>query len=225
MPKSRVYLIASPIGDHLADLSLAATRVLPKLRHLFIEADDTYIARLREHGIIGPEQQLHVLDHPQLERARELLAAGESFAILASSGIPCFVDPGREIVDLCLSQHLDEIELVPLGMSSALDAALSMCGTDVTFFRFNGHYPEHFLPPMKGGAALPVVYFVRGHALAAFVDEVVPALEPIRRLVVLKDLRKKRRARVLVASPAADGSLGVPEVEDDADLVCVVDRS
>ena len=222
MATTRVYLVASPIGDHLSDLSVAATRTLRKVRHLFVEAEDAYLERLRQHGIIGPEHILHLLDQPHLEQVKELLAAHESFALLPSSGIPCFVDPGREIVDLCLGEYLDEVELVPVGMSSALDAALSACGADVTFFRFNGHYPEQFLAPEQDGAMVPLVYFVRGHALTSFVDEIVGKLSPVRRVVVLKDMRKKGRSRIFVLT--AEGGQEAPEVAPDADLVCVIDR-
>jgi 16S rRNA C1402 (ribose-2'-O) methylase RsmI len=221
-----VFLIASPIGDYLQDLSVSAIHTLESVTHVFVEANDKYLERLRERNIISDRHQVYLLSEPQLERAQGFIQAKEPFAILASSGIPCFLDPGSELVALCLDHHLDDVDLIPVGVSSALDAALCMCGLDVDIFHFNGHYPEHHVfessLPDNG---IPLVYFVRGGHVADFLADVRTHVSHVRRLVLLKDLRKKQRAQVTVVSwpPADDGKQ--PIDPPDADYVCVIDRS
>lgn len=223
--RTPVYLIATPIGDYLQDMSVAALHALRGVSHVFLEAQDGFAERLQEQGILGAEHQLHFLDHPQVEQARTLIEAHEPFAILASSGIPCFLDPGRHIVAACLAHHLADVELTPLGVSSALDAALCMCGLDVDLFHFNGHYPENYVFEQPApDPRLPLVYFVRGPAVCSFVREVAEQVPGVRQLILLKDIRKKRRARVTVLRDLASGLPDVPADVDDADYVGVIDR-
>lgn len=221
-----VYLIATPIGDYMQDMSVAALHALKTLRHLFLEADDGFAARLREQGLVGDQHRIYYLDEPQVERAKELIAAAEPFGVLASSGIPGFLDPGREIVDLCLDQHLSEVELVPLGVSSALDAALCMCGVDLDLFHFNGHYPERYVfESLADTPELSVVYFVRGGSIQAFLREADEQISGVRRVLCFKDVRKKQRARTFVVRPTDLQQGELPADEADADYVCVVDRT
>jgi hypothetical protein len=221
-----VYLVAAPIGDYMQDMSVAAIHTLRSVRHVFVEADDQFVERLRGQQILTGAHRVYSLARDQLDRARELIASEQPFAIVASSGIPCFLDPGRNIVRLCLDEHLADVELVPIGMSSALDAALCMCGTDIDRFLFNGHYPENYdLTGPFPDRAVPLVYFVRGPAVTAFVRESTAAIEHIQRIVVLKDMRKKQRARVMVLHPARpEGLAELPVDEADADYTCVIDR-
>ncbi|RLB64755.1 MAG: hypothetical protein DRI90_03855 [Deltaproteobacteria bacterium] len=221
-----VFLIASPIGDYLQDLSVSAIHTLKSVTHVFVEANDKYLERLRERGILSDQHRVYLLSDPQVDRARGFIRAQEPFAILASSGIPCFLDPGSELVALCLDHHLDDVELIPVGVSSALDAGLCMCGLDVDIFHFNGHYPEHHIfessLPDNG---IPLVYFVRGATVSAFVAEVRAKVPNVRRLVLLKDLRKKRRSLVTVVRWPEDDDGQLPPDPADADFVCVIDRS
>lgn len=223
--RTPVYLVAAPIGDYMQDMSVAAIHALRSVRHLFVEADDEFVARLREQQIIGADHKIYSLVTDQVNRAVELVEAAEPFAVVASSGIPCFLDPGRRIVRRILDRHLDQVELVPVGLSSALDAALCMCGTDIDRFHFNGHYPENyeFEDPLPD-AGVPLVYFVRGPSVRAFVRDAMAAIPGIVRIVVLKDVRKKQRARVVVLRPLRDGLGELPADEADADYTCVVDR-
>jgi hypothetical protein len=223
--RTPVYLVAAPIGDYMQDMSVAAIHALRGVRHVFVEADDRFVARLRAQQILSERHHVYSLVTDQVGRARDLIVAQQPLAIVASSGIPCFLDPGRHIVRMCLDHHLDEVELVPVGVSSALDAALCMCGTDIDRFRFNGHYPEnHQFDASLPDLGVPLVYFVRGPAIGAFVREVLAEIPHIQRLVVLKDVRKKQRARVMVLRPETLDLADLPAEEEDADYTCVIDR-
>ena len=56
---------------------------------------------------------------------------------------------------------MDDVSLIPLGMSSALDAALSMSGLDIQQFYFCGHYPENHLVTWPV-VSRPLVFYVAG---------------------------------------------------------------
>jgi len=161
MNKTPVYLISAPIGSYLSDMALASLQQIRATTHLFIESRGRFIMKLTSKGYITDKHTLIPLDGDSLAIARKLLASKNSFAILADTGNPCFVDPGYDIVRHILDECLDQVTLVPLGMSSALDAALSMAGLDIQKFVFCGHFPENHLerPPSTG---VPLVYYVAG---------------------------------------------------------------
>jgi 16S rRNA (cytidine1402-2'-O)-methyltransferase len=218
-----VYLVASPIGDYLGDLSLAAVHTLKNVAHVFLEADDRYAARLREQGLISSRHQVHFLDQPQLEPARELIRAQKPFALLSSCGIPCFLDPGRDIVRACLDDHADEVELVPIGVSSVLDAALCLSGVQAAMFHFNGHYPEKYrFESAPDEIEVPLVYYVRGDALHEFLEELRARVAHVRRVVLLENLRKKGRSRIRVLRDFEREEL--PPNDASADYACVIER-
>ena len=161
MNKTLVYLISAPIGSYLSDMPLASLQQIRGTRNLFIESNGRFIKKLTAKGYITDQHTLIPLDGDSLTIARELLAGDTSFALLADTGNPCFVDPGYDIVRHILDECLDKVTLVPLGMSSALDAGLSMAGLDIQKFIFCGHFPENHMksPPNTG---YPLVYYVAG---------------------------------------------------------------
>ena len=140
---------------------MASLQQIQSTRVLFIESQSRFVRKLQAKGYITAQHQLIVLDQQSCSIARGLLDQRRSFAILADTGNPCFVDPGYDIVRLILDEYLSSVSFVPLGMSSALDAALSMSGLDIQQFYFCGHFPENHLSswPM---IARPLVFYVAG---------------------------------------------------------------
>jgi len=223
MARCKVYLIPSPIGDHFTDFSFAGLRAIEKLEHLFVEAADAFLDRMRARGLITDRHQVVVLSDAEacVTRATALVEAGASFGILASSGVPCFVDPGHQVVARLLDHHLHQVEFVPVGMSSALDAALAMSGRDIQRFVFGGHAPECYtLDASILAPGLPLIYFVRGPGVRALLDELRTQGAAVQRVLLFKDIRKKSRFTVTLLTDAnppdnlADGS--------DADYVMVI---
>lgn len=232
MGRSKVFLIPSPIGDSFGDFSLAGLQIIEAVTHLFAEADDAFIARMRKGDRITAQHEVYFLSGEATAdgpfdreacpaKASELVRAGKSFAILASSGLPCFVDPGFDVVNRLLQQHMDEVELVPVGMSSAMDAALSMSGVDIQQFVFLGHVPEYYsIGPEFFAHGFAVVYYVRGPALAALLGEVGKLNLKIDRIMIFKDIRKKSRSRVFLRHDT-DLPPGA-SLESDVDYVVVI---
>lgn len=177
--KIPVYLITAPVGEIMADMSLTAARVIPKLPLLIHENTGSgngpdLVDRLREQKIIPDGQRLIPVDYGLPDRQcrqaiDDCLQKGESFGIMADSGMPCFVDPGIEVVRYLLDRWADNVELVPVGASSAKDAAIMASGVDCTRFIFMGHYPENILWfENLLGAGLPGIAYVRGDAADRF---------------------------------------------------------
>lgn len=176
-----VYCIATPIGDYLSDFSLNALRLIRRLPILFVEntltPGDDLIARLKSRGLISDDQKLIELTESsigkmEIEFIDELVAARQSFGLMADRGLCCFLDPGLTVVRHLITRHADTVDLVPIGASSALDAALMISGVDCSRFVFLGHYPEVFFWPNEViHQKIPLVAYVRGDSLCRFLDE------------------------------------------------------
>jgi len=179
--KPKLYLIAAPIGDFFGDLSVNALQTLRRIRVVFVEdtgfdVEDLLVEKLRAKGILTEEHKLIPIAGPddsrrQLPLVDKLIREGTSFAILADRGLPCFIDPGTEIVNHVIEKHQGEVDLVPIGASSAMDAAIAMSGVNCTRFTFLGHYPQdHGLDRDFLRLGVPIVIYVRGDSLVSFVE-------------------------------------------------------
>lgn len=177
--KLPVYFMAAPIGDHITDISIAVTRLIGQLEMLIVEnigtvGEDDLIGRLRAMGIVSAGQQLvglSGLDHHEVcpPCVDQFVKDRKSFGMIADKGLCCFVDPGRSVVRHLLDNYSDTVELVPVGASSAMDAAIMISGVNCTNFVFMGHYPEshHWFPEMVS-RGVPTIAYVRGDSLKAF---------------------------------------------------------
>lgn len=177
--KLPVYLMAAPIGEYITDISIAVTRLIGQLELLIVEdlgavGKDDLIEKLRAKGIVSADQQLvglSGLDHHEVcpPCVDQFVKARKSFGMIADKGLCCFVDPGRSVVRHLLDNYADTVELVPVGASSAMDAAIMISGVNCTNFVFMGHYPEShqwFHELVNGG--VPTIAYVRGDSVKAF---------------------------------------------------------
>jgi 16S rRNA C1402 (ribose-2'-O) methylase RsmI len=195
--KTPVYLIPSPIGDDLTDFSVASLRALKTVTHIFVEHEPRFVERMLEKSVFEARHVIHYLDARDATAAVTLVRARTPIAIMAASGIPCFVDPGHEVIAALWDQCIDDVELTPLGMSSALDAALAMSGLNVAGFLFFGHFPErHQSVSLLGSTTIPIVSYVRGPAVRRFVEEAESRCPNGTKLLAMRDIRKKSRTRM-----------------------------
>ena len=221
----RVYVMASPIGDILSDFSVAALRVLERIEHVFIEAEDETAQRLRERGVIRPHHKVFSFEDPGgcLSVVERLVRDRVDFAVLASSGIPGLVDPGWQVLDwLYRSGHWRDAQLHPVGVSSALDGALALAGQQMDRFVFGGHYPEHYLlrELRSSHRSLPIIHYVRGPAIQAYLDSAWGAYRPSR-VLIFQDLRKRDRSRVWVQSSQQEQTTLSEQPETDYVVLCI----
>jgi len=83
-----------------------------------------------------------------------LLENGKDIALVSDAGTPCISDPGYKIVDMA---HAAGFTIVPVCGASAVVAALSASGFDISSFGFVG-----FLPRNKSGITKSLSKFLPG---------------------------------------------------------------
>lgn len=201
MSRTKVYIIPSPIGDLLEDFSVASLRTIKKLTYLFVEEDDNFIVRMRRKKVITDNHKLFFLNDSKTSciHAAELIKKKQPFGIMASSGLPCFIDPGYEIINILLLNYIHEIELVPVGMNSALDAALTMTGKEIQTFLFLGHFPECYEMDAKDiSLRRPIIYFVRGPAMEEFLTKLKMLNIDVDRIMLFRNIRKRENSAVIM---------------------------
>jgi hypothetical protein len=208
--KVKVYLIASPIGDVLGDFCVSALEIIKRLEHLFVEdievdSEGELTSRMKKRRIITSKHKLHKIVHgaktvryfPLID---ELIEQRTSFAVLSDRGLPCFLDPGLEITQYLFSKYSDEVELVPLGISSALDGAIVLSGVDCTNFMFLGHYPEQYCLDVDfSSSKMPVIFYVRGDSLVPFVEEVrakIGVADGSFKIAVFANIRQRQNSKI-----------------------------
>lgn len=139
MPPGTLFVVATPIGN-LEDLTFRALRTLREVD--LIAAEDTrrtskLLARyeirkplvsLREHN-----------EHRESARLVEKMKAGQHIALVSDAGTPGISDPGAPLVRAARQAGL---AVVPVPGPSAVAAALSVSGIELTEFAFMGFPPR-----------------------------------------------------------------------------------
>ena len=135
-----LYVVATPIGN-LGDMSPRAVEVLKSVA--LIAAEDTRMTmKLTQHfGIETPLTSCH--RHNDQGKAegivRRMLEEGIDVAVVTDAGTPAISDPGTILVRQVAEAG---IEVVAVPGPSAMAAAMSVSGIDVTEFTFLGFLPR-----------------------------------------------------------------------------------
>ena len=135
-----LYVVATPIGN-LGDMSPRAIEVLKSVA--LIAAEDTRMTmKLTQHfGIETPLTSCHRHnEHGKAEGiVRRMLEEGIDVAVVTDAGTPAISDPGTILVRQVAEAG---IEVVAVPGPSAMAAAMSVSGIDVTEFTFLGFLPR-----------------------------------------------------------------------------------
>lgn len=131
----RLILVTSPIGN-LSDLSPRAQQALSE-SDLWVVEDTRVSARLAQH--LDLKKPMRVLNEhssgKQIEAYRDLIAGGQSVALLTDGGAPSISDPGALLTDLC---HRSGLEVDGIPGPSAVTTALMLSGFFAQRFAFLG---------------------------------------------------------------------------------------
>ncbi len=136
--KGTLYLCATPIGN-LEDITLRALRVLREAD--LIAAEDTRHTRklLSHYQIHTPLTSYHQHNRKKKgEYLLELLAGGNSIALVSDAGMPGVSDPGAELVSGAIKQGHG---VIPVPGASAGLTALVISGLPTEEFFFTGFLP------------------------------------------------------------------------------------
>jgi 16S rRNA (cytidine1402-2'-O)-methyltransferase len=220
-----LYVVATPIGN-LADISARAVEILGAVGT--IAAEDTRVTRhLLEHrGISARLIALH--DHNEERAAREvldILAAGNSVALVSDAGTPAISDPGARLVKLAREAGYS---VSPIPGANAAAAAVSVSGFLSPHFLFYG-----FLPARSGArrtelaalTSLPysLVFYEAPHRVMACVADLAAVLGNQRRVLIARELTKMFEETQVCALEDAPAWLAADAHRGKGEFVVVVE--
>lgn len=135
-----LYVVATPIGN-LSDMSPRAIETLKKVS--LIAAEDTRVTMklTSSFDIHTPLTSCH--QHNEHGKAEQIvgrmLSEGIDVAVVTDAGTPAISDPGTYLVHLCAEKG---IQVVSVAGPTAMAAAVSVSGFDLTEFTFYGFLPR-----------------------------------------------------------------------------------
>jgi len=135
----KLYVVATPIGN-LSDMPPRGIHVLSNVS--LIAAEDTRHSRvlLTHFGISTPMHSCHKFNEDKRgDFFIDALLDGKDIALISDAGTPCISDPGHKLVARAAAIGTD---VVPVCGASAVTAALSVSGFDVTRHVFIGFLPR-----------------------------------------------------------------------------------
>lgn len=192
MAEATLYVVATPIGN-LADITLRALEVLKSVDA--IAAEDTRLTQnlLNHHGIRARLVSLH--EHNEKKAAvqlTEMLAGGQSVALVTDAGTPGISDPGTVAV---AHVRAAGYRVVPVPGASAVLAAICAAGMPALPFCFHGFLPsrkaerERTLREISRQGGLQVFYEAP-HRIVESVESMVSMLGGGRRITLARELTK-----------------------------------
>ena len=188
-----LYVVATPIGN-LEDITARAIRVLGEVD--LIAAEDTRHSRgLLSHFNISPKGPMFSC-HKFNEGKRgdffvNALLEGKNIALISDAGTPCISDPGHRLVQLAADAG---IQVVAVCGASAVIAALSVSGFDVSNFAFIGFLPRGKMAVKAIAETLAhtetVAFYESPRRVTATLEQVAENL-PNAQICLCNDISKK----------------------------------
>lgn len=135
-----LYVVATPIGN-MRDISLRALDTLSDADTIAAEDTRNSAHLLNYHGISG-KRLLALHQHNErgaAEKIINLLAQGESVALITDAGTPAVSDPGALLVEAVQAAGFN---VIPIPGANAAVAALSAAGLATPHFLFYGFLPN-----------------------------------------------------------------------------------
>lgn len=193
MPAGALYVVATPIGN-AADVTLRALWVLSQMNAIACEDTRTTRPLLARYRIATPLLAVHQHnERAAVETIGRRLARGERIALVTDAGTPAVSDPGARLVRaLRDAGH----RIVPVPGASSVTGAISAAGLTEAPWIFVGFLPraareraQMLRAAAAGGHA--VVILEAPHRIGATAREIGAAFDPMRRVVVARELTKK----------------------------------
>jgi 16S rRNA (cytidine1402-2'-O)-methyltransferase len=189
-----LYVVATPLGN-LGDITLRAIEVFQNVRT--IACEDTRVTReLLKLLSINVPHLISVREHnerEQSERIVERIASGEAVVYASDAGTPGVSDPGSRLV---AAVRAAGHAVIPIPGVSAVTAAVSVAGFDVTAFTFLGFAPiaanalDEFIDHMATRYEISV-FFESPHRAEKTLQRLGELLPSDRRVVIARELTKK----------------------------------
>ncbi|MGQ4646554.1 16S rRNA (cytidine(1402)-2'-O)-methyltransferase [Lyngbya aestuarii] len=188
----KLYVVGTPIGN-LEDITFRAVRILQSVD--LIAAEDTrHTGKLLQHfQIKTPQLSYH--EHNRQQRLPELISKleeGNEIALVTDAGMPGISDPGYDLVKACIEAG---VSVVPIPGATALITALSAGGLPTARFVFEGFIPTNSQERQRrleslSSEARTLIFYESPHRLRQTLQDLADYLEPLRLIVVARELTK-----------------------------------
>ncbi|MBL7714383.1 MAG: 16S rRNA (cytidine(1402)-2'-O)-methyltransferase [Bdellovibrionales bacterium] len=146
-----LWVVATPIGN-LSDLSERARAALSQADAILCEDTRRGQALLSSLGLSKRCERLDEHSSQKtLEKYVEVLASGRSLALITDAGTPGISDPGGRMV---AAARQAQVSVQAIAGPSAITAALSISGLEISRFSFLGFLPRKesaILEALQGG--------------------------------------------------------------------------
>jgi 16S rRNA (cytidine1402-2'-O)-methyltransferase len=221
-----LYVVATPLGN-LRDLTFRAKEVLGAVDRIYAE-DTRVTATLLAHiGVATRPVALHA--HIEASRTEDVLAAlgkGDSVALVSDAGTPAISDPGARVVR---AAHEAGRAVIPVPGPSALAAAVSAAGLEAERFVFVGFLPTRAkarreLLDVFGALPAAIVFFEAPHRVRATVASLARALDPLRTLVVAREISKRFEEIARIDLAGAGAWFAADPNRERGEFVLIVDH-
>jgi 16S rRNA (cytidine1402-2'-O)-methyltransferase len=188
-----LYVVATPIGN-LSDISLRALDVLAGAD--IVAAEDTRnTSHLLTHYSISANRLLALHQHNErgaAEKVINLLAHGQSVALVTDAGTPAVSDPGALLVQLVREAGH---RVIPVPGANAALAALSAAGLPAPHFLFYGFLPNKAAARCRELEALTelpytLVFYEAPHRILECVADLQHIFAGERKIVFARELTK-----------------------------------
>lgn len=188
----RLLIVGTPIGN-LSDFSPRGIEALENAD--YIACEDTRVSlRLLTHFGIKKPLLSYYKPHEQEKSIKilELLAQGNTVALVSDAGMPCISDPGVYLVQKCYEVGV-EVEVIP-GCNAAV-AAVAVSGIDTARFAFEGFLP---VPKKERQARLAeiktlahtLIFYEAPHKLRNTLSDLAETLGGGRNAALCRELTK-----------------------------------
>jgi 16S rRNA (cytidine1402-2'-O)-methyltransferase len=197
LPAGALYMVATPIGN-LGDITLRALHVLNAVDGIACEDTRHSAALLQQFGIHKKCLALH--EHNEIEGAQTViqhLSKQERWAYISDAGTPGVSDPGARLVN---EVQKAGFRVIPIPGTSAVACAISASGSVMLNsdgrFQFLGFWPKK----TKERDALlhdicssrkTSIFFESPHHIRETLLVLADALEPVRQVLICRELTKK----------------------------------
>ncbi|MBP5318892.1 MAG: rRNA small subunit methyltransferase 1, partial [Paludibacteraceae bacterium] len=119
----KLYIVPTPVGN-LEDMTFRAVKVLKEADFILAEDTRTSSVLLKHYEIENKLLAHHKFnEHKSVQGVLNLLASGQTGAVISDAGTPGLSDPGFLLVRACVEQGI-EVECLP-GATAAIPALVN----------------------------------------------------------------------------------------------------
>lgn len=218
-----LYLVPTPIGN-LEDMTVRAVQTLKEVD--LIACEDTRVTQKLLNHFEVDTKKVSYHEHNIQEQTSQLiedLLAGQNIAQVSDAGMPSISDPGVELVEAAVAQH---ISVVPLpGPNAALTALIAsgISPQPFTFYGFLSRKKSDLKEELEGlkDKTETLIFYESPYRLKKMLKELVDIFGDNRQVVLAREVTK--RYEEFIRGTAKEVSNWANESDLRGEFVVIVD--